>query len=268
MNQIIECIPNFSEARNPSVLSALEAVAVSVPGASLLDVHSDLDHNRTVFTLAGTSDGMAEVAFLLAEAAVKHIDLSQHTGVHPRIGAVDVIPFVPIKNATMEDCVKLARQVGERIAEELSFPVFLYEEAASSPDRKNLADIRRNAFATASQTKNTSPTGPVSGFFPDFGGDIPHPTAGAVAISARKPLIAFNINLNTTDLNIAKAIAEAVRGSNGGLAYCKALGLYLQTQNITQVSMNLVDYEQTPIYRVFEMVKREAARYGVNIIGS
>jgi len=262
MKPIIECIPNFSEGRNSVVLSALQNAAESIPGTTLLDIHIDADHNRSVFTLIGNPHGIAETALTLALEAVKHIDLTKHHGEHPRMGAVDVIPFVPIKNATMADCVMLARQVGERIARELSLPVFLYEEAAAGPHRKNLADIRQGGFEAMSQ-KLSQPE-----WAPDFGGIIPHPTAGVVAVGARKPLIAFNINLDTPDINVAKAIAKAVRGSSGGLAYCKALGMFLHHRNIAQVSMNLVDYEATPIYRVFEMVRAESARYGVRVIGS
>lgn len=262
MNTIIECVPNFSEARSSKTLGALREAASSVSGAGLLDVHVDVDHNRSVFTLAGEPDAMAEVAFLLASVAVRCIDLNEHDGCHPFMGAVDVIPFVPIKNATMADCVELARQVGERIAKELNLPVFLYEEAATSAHRRNLADIRRGGFVgMAEKIKQPEWT-------PDFGECVPHPTAGVVAVGARKPLIAFNINLNTSNIEIAKAIAMAVRGSSGGLVYCKALGMFLNERGIAQVSMNLTDYESTPIYRVFEMVRLEAKRYGVAIIGS
>ena len=260
MNRIIECIPNFSEGRDPIILSALQKSAESAAGAALLDIHIDSDHNRSVFTLAGKPDAVSEAAFALASAAVRHIDLSKHQGEHPRMGAVDVIPFVPIKNITMADCVFLARQLAERLAHELNLPVFLYEEAATEPSRKNLADIRRGGFEGMAEKMKI--------LKPDYGKPQPHPTAGAVAVGARKALIAFNINLNTSDIKIAKAVAKAVRGSSGGLAYCKALAMYLNERNITQVSMNLTDYEQTPIYRVFELVRAEADRYGVGILGS
>lgn len=256
--KIVECIPNFSEGRDEAVLAALREAA----GTALLDVHADKDHNRSVFTLAGSPEDMAEVAFKMAQTAVRLIDLNRHKGEHPRMGAVDVIPFVPIRNADMADCVTLARQVGERIAKELILPVFLYEEAAKSPDRRNLADIRRGGFEGMAE-KIRMPE-----WEPDYGGCTPHPTAGVVAVGARKPLIAFNINLDTPDIKVAKAIAKAVRGSSGGLRYCKALGMLLHERNIAQVSMNLVDYEQTPIYRVFQLVSAEAERYGVRIIGS
>jgi len=261
-NPVIECIPNFSEGRNAVVLSALQDAIKNISGVSLLDIHTDTDHNRSVFTIAGSPKAIEEAAFRLTESAVRHIDLTKHHGQHPRMGAVDVMPFVPIKNATMADCVALAKRVGERIAGELSLPVFLYEEAAMDPGRKNLADIRRGGFEGMAK-KLCQPE-----WKPDFGGCTPHPTAGVVAVGARKPLIAFNINLDTPDIDIANAIAKAVRGSSGGLAYCKALGMFLKERNIAQVSMNLVDYENTPIYRVFEMVRMEAARYGVKIIGS
>ena len=256
--QIIECIPNFSEGQNAATLDFLQEAAANIPGAALLDVHIDGDHNRSVFTLAGSPAAVAEAAFTLAKTAVRRIDLTKHSGQHPRMGAVDVIPFVPIKNADMSDCICLAEQVGERIAKELALPVFLYEEAAKVPERKNLANIRRGGFK-----KMTQPD-----WKPDFGEPTPHPTAGVVAVGARKPLIAFNINLDTSNVEIAKAVAKAVRGSNGGLKNCKALGMFLQSRGIAQVSMNLVDYEQTPIYQVFEMVKAESARYGAKITGS
>ena len=262
MNPIIECIPNLSEGRNTAVLSALQDTIRGISGVALLDVHTDADHNRSVFTMAGSPEAIEKAAFILAAEAVRYIDLTKHHGQHPRMGAVDVIPFVPIKNATMADCTALAKRVGERIAKDLSLPVFLYEEAAAGPGRKNLADIRRGGFEGMAQ-KLCLPE-----WKPDFGGCVPHPTAGVVAVGARKPLIAFNINIDTPDIEIAKAIAKAVRGSSGGLAYCKALGMFLHERNIAQVSMNLVDYENTPIYRVFEMVRIEAARYGVRIIGS
>jgi len=262
MQTIIECVPNFSEGYNLSVLSALQNAAEKIADVALLDIHADTDHNRSVFTIAGSPQGIAEAAFVMAAKAVECIDLTQHHGEHPRMGAVDVIPFIPIKNATMADCVMLAREVGKRIAHELSVPVFLYEAAATAPNRKNLADIRRGGFETMTQ-KLRQPE-----WAPDFGGMVPHSTAGIVAVGARKPLIAFNINLDTPDIEVAKAVAKAVRGSSGGLAYCKALGMFLHKRNIAQVSMNLVDYEATPIYRVFEMVRTEAARYGVRVIGS
>ena len=262
MQQIVECIPNFSEGRDAAALALLQESAASIPGAALLDVHIDADHNRSVLTLAGSPKAMAEAAFALAKTAVRCIDLTKHHGQHPRMGAVDVIPFVPIKNVTMSDCVDLAKQVGERIAKEFALPVFLYEEAAKNPERKNLADIRRGGFEGMAKKMAKQ------GWKPDFGSNIPHPTAGVVAVGARKPLIAFNINLDTSDIKIAKAVAKAVRGSSGGLRFCKALGMFLADKGIAQVSMNLVDYEQTPIYRVFEVVKTEAARYGVKITGS
>jgi len=246
---MIECIPNFSEGRDKGVLAALEHAA----GGTLLDIHADPDHNRSVFTLIGNEKAIAEAVFAMAAEAVRLIDLNKHEGEHPRMGAVDVIPFVPLKGAAMSDCVALANEAAKRIARELSLPVFLYEETATAPERKNLAEVRRHNFAK---------------WQPDYGPPAPHPTAGAVAVSARKPLIAFNINLATPDINIAKKIAEAVRGSSGGLAHCKALGMYLHARGIAQVSMNLTDYEKTPIHRVFELVRTEAARYGTFIAGS
>ena len=258
MDTIIECVANFSEGCNPQVLDALKQIA----GASLLDVHIDADHNRSVFTTAGPPQFIADTAFAMAQEAVRLIDLNKHSGEHPRMGAVDVIPFVPIKNISMEECAAIARQVAKRIWEELGLPVYLYEEAATASHRKNLADIRRGGFEGMVQKMQQEK------WKPDFGENVPHPTAGVVAVGARKPLIAFNINLNTSDIDIAKKIAKAVRGSSGGLPYCKALGMFLADRNIAQVSMNLTDYEQTPIYQVFEAVQTEAAKYGVSISGS
>ena len=260
--KIVECIPNFSEGRDMAVIAALEKTAQSVAGASLLDVHSDVDHNRSVFTLVGAPEAIVEVVFVLAAEAVRLIDLNLHRGVHPKMGAVDVIPFVPIRGVDMDFCVELAKEAGERIARELDVPVFLYEYAASSPGRSNLADIRRGGFEGMTEKLKQKE------WTPDYGKCIQHPTAGVTAIGARKPLIAFNINLNTQDIEIAKAIAKAVRESSGGLPFCKALGMSLKERGIVQVSMNLTDYEKTPIYRVFEAVRMEAERYGVGILES
>ena len=254
MRQIVEIVPNFSEGRSREILAALEDAAGKIPGAALLDIHTDPDHNRSVFTLAGSPESIEQAAFVLAEAAVRLIDLRKHKGEHPRIGAMDVLPFVPVKNITMEDCAEMARRTGERIARELSLPVYLYEEAAAAPERKNLANIRKGAFNQIGA--------------PDFGSNRPHTTAGATAVGARKPLIAFNINLNTSDVRIAKAVAKSVRESSGGLKHCKALGIYLKSQNKAQVSMNLTDCEQTPIYQVFKAVKAEAAKHGAEITES
>jgi glutamate formiminotransferase len=262
MSKLIECIPNFSEGRDPAVIDALVRTASNIPGAMLADHSSDENHNRSVLTLFGSPEGIAAAAFALAQRAAELIDLTKHTGEHPRMGAVDVIPFVPIRDTTIAECAELAAGVAARIGAELNIPVILYEEAATAPHRRNLADIRKGGFEGMAK-KLQKPE-----WTPDYGPSVPHPTAGAVAVGARHPLIAFNVNLSTSDVNIAKKIAKAVRGSSGGLKYCKALGIMLESRNIAQVSMNMVNYNETPLYRAFELVKTEAARYGVSVTGS
>ena len=262
MAKIVECIPNFSEGRNQETISELVALAKSVPGVTLLDHSSDTSHNRSVFTLVGDLDAVAEAAFLLAKLASEKIDLTKHQGEHPRMGAVDVIPFVPIKDVTVEECIAISKKVGERISKELSIPVFLYEDSASAPSRVNLAAIRKGQFEGMAE-KITQPE-----WAPDYGERKIHPTAGVVAVGARMPLVAFNVNLNTSDITIANNIAKIIRGSSGGFKYCKGIGVMLEDRNIAQVSMNMVNYEGTPLYRVFELIRIEAARYGVSIIGS
>jgi glutamate formiminotransferase len=261
MLPLIECIPNFSEGRDKDTIDALADTARSVPGAALLDYSSDESHNRSVLTLAGSPEGIAEAAFRLAAKAVGLIDLTKHRGEHPRMGAVDVIPFVPLNNAQMSDCIAISRQVAERISRELNVPTYLYAESAAADNRRNLAHIRRGGFEGLAKRMRRPE------WHPDFGPASPHPTAGAVAVGARGPLVAFNVNLNTSDIKVADAVAKAVRGSNGGLAYCKAIGVQL-SKDVAQVSMNMVNYELTPLYRAFELVKTEAARYGVTVKGS
>ena len=263
--KIIECVANVSEGRDEDVLVGLQRAVADVPGVALLDVHTDPDHNRSVFTwvnVGSDAAAVAEAAFCLAAEAAARIDLTRHTGRHPRMGAVDVLPFVPIREATMAECAAMARQTAERIAAELHIPAFLYEYAATRDRCRNLADVRRGGFEGLAKKMQTAE------WTPDFGPDRPHPTAGAVAVGARKPLIAFNVNLDTPDATVADAVARAVRGSSGGLPHCKALGVFLASRNLAQVSMNLTDYEQTPVLRVFEVVRREAARHGVGIVGS
>lgn len=248
---LIECVPNFSEGRNPRTIAALADAARSAPGAALLDVNSDIDHNRTVLTIAGTPEAVAESVFRAVTAACERIQLPEHEGVHPRIGAADVIPFVPIAGATLADCARLARQTGERIWNELALPVFLYEAAARSPDRTRLETLRSRSFAGE----------------PDFGAGR-HATAGAAIVGARKFLIAWNVNLLSEDLGAAREIARAIRESAGGLACVKALGLELKSRGQTQVSVNLTDFEETPLHVVFEAIAAEAARRGIGIAGS
>ena len=264
MAKLVECIPNFSVSKeqDPVVFQGLVDTANSVPGCTVLDVQSDGDHNRCVFTMVGSPTAIEEVAFLLTRKATETIDMTRHKGQHPRMGATDVIPFVPTMDMTVEECVEMSKRLAQRIWEELKVPSFLYEDSAASPDRKNLAAVRKGQFEGMPE-KLLQPE-----WAPDYGERKIHPTAGIVAIGARMPLIAYNINLDTSDLEIARKIAKAIRGANGGFKYCKAIGVMLEDRKIAQVSMNLVNYEGTPIYYVFEMVRALADRYGVRLIGS
>jgi glutamate formiminotransferase len=259
---LIECIPNISEGRRPDVVGEMAAAIRAVPGARLLDFSSDASHNRSVFTLAGDAVAVEQAVMTLFDRAVAAIDLRTHRGEHPRLGAVDVVPFVPIAGATMADCVALAKKVGAAVADRFKIPVYLYEEASTNPARKNLEDIRRGEFEGLAAKMASE------GWAPDFGPAAPHPSAGAAVIGARMALIAYNINLATDRLDVAKKIAAAIRHSSGGYRYVKAAGFKLDDRGIVQVSMNLTNYEKTPIFRVFETVKREAARYGVSILES
>jgi len=263
MPKIIECIPNFSEGRNPAIIQALMEAVRSVPGVWLLDHTSDPDHHRSVLTFAGEPNAVCDAAFYAIRVATERIDLRRHEGGHPRIGATDVVPFVPLHDATMEDCVQLARRLGERVGRELHIPVFLYEQAASHPDRARLESIRRGGLSGLSARMAAAPN-----WHPDFGPSRLHNTAGAIVIGARPPLIAFNVNLNTTDLTIAKAIAKTVRQSSSGLPCVKAIGVPLTSRGIVQVSMNLTDYRVTSMATAFLAVKTEAARIAVDIVGS
>ncbi|HEY3158654.1 MAG TPA: glutamate formimidoyltransferase [Vicinamibacterales bacterium] len=259
---IIECVPNISEGRRADVVAGIVDAVRRVQGARLLDHSSDASHNRSVITMAGDAASLKAAVLALFEAAVAAIDLRTHAGEHPRMGAVDVVPFVPIEDVTMEECVALAKDTARSIAERFAVPVYLYEEASSNPLRKNLEDIRRGEF------EGLAAKMPSDGWAPDFGPRTPHPSAGASVIGARMPLIAYNINLNTDRLEVAKKIAAAVRFSSGGFRFVKAMGVTLADRNIVQVSMNLTNYEKTPILRVFEAVKREAERYGVTVLES
>jgi glutamate formiminotransferase len=259
---VIECVPNVSEGRRPEIVAAMADAIRRVPGVRLLDSSSDASHNRSVLTLAGDAEGVERAVVALFERAVADIDLRTHQGEHPRLGAVDVVPFVPIDGVTMAECVALARKVGAAVADRFQLPVYLYEEASSNPARKNLEDIRRGEFEGLA-AKMATP-----GWAPDFGPAAPHPSAGATVIGARMPLIAYNINLATNRLDVAKKIAAAIRQSSGGYRFVKAMGITLADRGIVQVSMNLTNYEKTPIFRVFETVKREAERYGVAILES
>jgi len=259
---IIECIPNVSEGRRADVIEAIAAAIRAVPGVRLLDHSSDPSHNRSVFTMAGDAAAIKAAVLAMYERAVAAIDLRTHTGEHPRLGAVDVVPFVPIEGVTMDACVALARDVAQEVASRFSLPVYLYEEASANPARKNLEDIRRGEFEGLAAKMASA------GWSPDFGPAAPHPSAGASVIGARLALIAYNINLNTDRLDVAKKIAAAIRHSSGGFRYVKAAGFALDDRGIVQVSMNLTNYEKTPMFRVFEAVKREAERYGVSILES
>ena len=259
---IIESIPNVSEGRRPDVVAGFADAIRQIPGATLLDVSSDTSHNRSVLTLVGDAPALKAAILALYDAALAAIDLRAHSGEHPRIGAVDVVPFVPIEGATMADCVQLAKDVAATVAERHAVPVYLYEEAASTPARRNLEDIRRGEFEGLAAKMASAE------WKPDFGPSTPHESAGASVIGARMPLIAYNINLNSDRLDVAKKIAAAIRHSSGGLRFVKAMGIMLEDRRIAQVSMNLTNYEKTPIFRVFEMVKREAERYGVSILES
>ncbi len=258
---VIECVPNISEGRRPEVLEAC-AKAVERAGARLLDVKADASHNRAVYTMAGTAAEVRAAVLALFETALPLIDLREHSGGHPRLGAVDVVPFIPIEGATMSDCVALAGDVAAEVARRHGLPVFLYEEAARTPARRNLEDIRRGEFEGLA-AKLTQPE-----WAPDYGPAAPHPSAGATVIGARMPLIAYNINLATDRLDVARRIAAAVRHSSGGLRFVKAMGIALADRGIVQVSMNLTNFEKTPISRVFELVKREAERDGVTVLES
>ncbi len=259
MEKIIECIPNFSEGRDEEKINLI-INEIESAGVELLDREMDPSHNRAVITFVGEPEAVLEAAFLGAKKAAELIDLTKHKGEHPRMGATDVIPFVPISNATTRECVELARRLGKRIAEELKIPIYLYEAAATRPDRQNLANIRRGEFEGIRDEIETNPDRK-----PDFGEAKIHPTAGATVIGARFPLIAFNLNLNTSNVDIAQKIAKAIRFMSGGFRYCKALGFELKNESIAQVSINMTEYTKTPLYRVFETAKREAERYGVGI---
>jgi glutamate formiminotransferase len=259
---IIECVPNISEGRRADVVSSIADAVRRVTGARLLDVSSDASHNRSVITMAGDAAPLKTAVLALFDAAIAAIDLRTHTGEHPRLGAVDVVPFVPIEGVTMEACVALAKDTAQAVAERFKVPVYLYEEAQSNPLRKNLEDIRRGEFEGLAAKMAGD------GWVPDYGPPSPHPAAGATVIGARMPLVAYNINLATDRIEVAKKIAAAVRFSSGGFRFVKAMGVTLADRGIVQVSMNLTNYEKTPIHRVFEAVKREAERHGVTVLES
>lgn len=259
----MECIPNFSEGRDRAVVDAIADAIAGVPGVYLLRKESDVDHNRSVVTFAGEPDAVADAAVRGVACAVERIDLTRHSGQHPRMGAADVVPFVPIDGVTMEECVALSRGAAERIWSELGVPVYLYEESALVPEHRNLSELRRGQFEGIRESIGTE-----AWRAPDVGEPRVHPTAGITAVGARRALVAYNVWLGTKDVAVAKKIARAVRHTSGGLRYVKALGFELTSRGVVQVSMNLVDFTRTPIHQAFEMVRREAERYGVPIVGS
>jgi glutamate formiminotransferase len=263
MRQLVECVPNFSEGRDAGKIDAIVQAVLAVPEVVLLDREADLDHNRSVLTFAGPPAAVADAAFRAVEKAVALIDLTQQQGAHPRIGAADVVPFIPIEGVTLEECVHLAERLGAEIWSKLKVPVYLYEAAARRPERVNLENIRRGQFEALVREMGAVPARD-----PDIGDPVCHPTAGATVTGARKFLIAYNINLNTPDVAIAKRIAKTIRCSSGGFRYVKSMGVMLASRNLAQVSINLTDFEQTPMHVVFEAVRREAERYGVAVAGS
>ena len=262
MNKIMECVPNFSEGRDLQKIDKIVAPFRGKQGVKLLDYSNDEDHNRLVVTVVGEPEPLRDAVLEAIGVAVELIDLNHHQGQHPRMGAVDVVPFIPIRNVTMEEAVALSKEVGKEVAKRYNLPVFLYEKSASAPHRENLAAVRKGEFEGMAE-KIKQPE-----WHPDFGPPERHPPAGTVAIGARMPLVAYNINLNTPSLEIAHDIAKKIRFIGGGLRYCKAMGVELKDRGITQVSINMTDYTRTALYRAFELVRVEARRYGVSIVGS
>ena len=262
MNRIIECVPNFSEGRDLQKIDQIISPFRGKQGVKLLDYSNDEDHNRLVVTVVGEPEPLRDAVLEAIGIAVKLIDLNHHTGQHPRMGAVDVVPFIPIKNVTMEEAIALSKEVGAEVGKRYNLPVFLYEKSASAPHRENLAAVRKGEFEGMAE-KIKLPE-----WRPDFGPAERHATAGTVAIGARMPLVAYNISLNTPNLDIAHDIAKKIRFIGGGLRYCKAMGVELKDRGITQVSINMTDYTRTALYRAFELTRVEARRYGVSIVGS
>ncbi len=263
MRSIVECVPNFSEGRKTETVERLARAIATVDTACVLDTHIDPDHHRSVITFVAAPEMIVEAAVRAVGLAAELIDMRQHTGVHPRLGATDVLPFIPIRGVTMEECAALAHQAGERIAGELSIPVFFYERAAKRPERVNLEDVRRGALELLREQIAVDPNRA-----PDIGPLVVHKTAGAIAVGARPFLIAFNINLRSTDVTIVRTIARAVRARHGGLPFVKALGFELSTRGLVQVSMNIVNYEVTGVTQAYEAVRREAETLGVEIVST
>lgn len=262
MSPLVECVPNFSEGRRPEVMDAIVNEVKKVAGVKLLDVQSDASHNRMVVTFVGAPADVKRAAFNSCAKAAALIDMERHQGEHPRIGATDVIPFIPVREVSLEECVELADELGKEIADKLDIPVYMYEAAAKKPERKNLPDLRKGQYEGL-KTAIVEPERK-----PDYGPARMHPRVGATVVGARSFLIAYNINLSTSDVAIAKKIASAIREAKGGFKYCRAMGIMIEERNMAQVTINMINYEGTPLHRVFETVKNEAARYGVNIVGS
>lgn len=262
VKRLMECVPNFSEGRNKETIELIVQPFRAAEGVRLLDYSSDEDHNRTVVTVVGEPEPLKAAVLEAIGIAQKHIDLTKHEGQHPRMGAVDVVPFIPIKNVTVEDAIALSKEVGAEIASRYDIPVFLYEKSASAAHRENLANIRKGEFEGMEEKIKQEE------WRPDFGPAHRHPTSGTVAVGARMPLVAYNVNLSTSNLDIASAIAKKVRFIGGGLRFCKAMGVELTDRGITQVSMNLTDFTKTAVYRAHEMVRMEARRYGVEVVGA
>lgn len=267
MEHIVECVPNFSEGRNPETIARLVEAIQSIENACVLGTHTDYDHNRSVITFVADPDSVVEAAVRVVGAAAKYIDLRSHTGVHPRLGATDVVPFVPIRNVSMEDCIRLAHEAGARIARELEIPVYFYEQAALLRERVNLEDVRRGGFERLREEIGVLPER-APDVAPAIGPVRVHPSAGATILGARPILIAYNVNLHTADIAVARHIARQVRSRDGGLPRLKALGLYLREQGLVQVSMNLLDYKVTGLHQAFASVRHEAELLGVSVDGS
>src|SRR6059036_1554773 len=267
MQTVVECVPNFSEGRDPGKVDAIIAALLTGPDVYLLDREMDSDHNRSVITFVGTRETVGDAALRAIEKAAELIDLNRHTGAHPRLGATDVVPFIPVAGVALEDCVHIAEWVAEEAWRRFRIPTYLYEAAARKPERRNLENIRRGQFEGVREEALTNPER-LPDFGPKFGEGGLHPTAGATVVGARKFLIAYNVNLNTPDVGLAKSIAKKIRASSGGLASVKAMGVDLKARNLAQVSMNLTDFETTGIGVAFDAVKREAAAQGAEVAGS
>ncbi len=262
MNKIIECVPNFSEGRDLKKIEKIVAPFRGKDGVKLLDYQNDEDHNRSVVTVVGEPAALKDAVIESMGAAIQLIDMTSHQGQHPRMGAIDVVPFIPVKNVTVDEAVEISRAVARESAAKYGLPIFLYEQSASRPERRNLATIRKGQFEAMAE-KLTQPE-----WKPDFGPQQIHPTGGVTAMGARMPLVAYNVNLDTNNSEIADSIAKKVRHISGGLRYCKGIGIELKDRGIVQVSMNMTDYSKTALYRVFELIRVEARRYGVNVVGS